>query len=939
MKKIFLFILILAQFGFAQTVDILNITKHGRFNSCTGVGLPVITATLIDSDGSIVEDGKLKILDPCGFSKLRVNITNIRWNQNPGANWFHGIFFPEGSGITIEGIVMPYGWADFPTCTGAYCSAGETGGQGFYFDGTSSNSCCSGATTFDGIPHNNFGDVDMDCSESVEVQFDMDFCNSMVETAMLTFDLMGKADGNTGCWSTADGLDNRISFSMNTIASEIPLYEVPPINPEVITECFDGGESFNYIAILESVCGTGDEVTWWDAPEGGNQIGTGSPFLYDTPGSTCPEGMIVYASCCPDGEGCERSPVIIGECLPPSDVPIFEPISPQCAGGANPLPNTSLDGSSGTWSPEYDPFNTTTYTFTPNPGQCATVPVEVTVEILPVITPTFIDIDPICQFSTAPALPMPNEPGITGTWIPAVIETDEPGIYEFTFQGNEDCVEEVTIQVEILPELPVEVDMPLSYCQFSEAVELPTELDNGITGHWLPAEIDTSILGPGVYTFYPDEEHCAVDTPFTIEIIPQPILTPIDVQLLCDDNFDGVYEFDLTELNPQLGAGMSYFYYASLQDVEDDNFIPTNQTTNYSFASLPATIYVIGETPDGCRSVELPIVFEQNDTVDHNPGPFNIEYCPEDTVDLTQFESDINNSGAEFFYYNTLNDAQNGTNEIQNTTTFAPGENQTSVFVRVELVDFCPAFVEISLFRFATPSLELSHSNYTLCPLTSFEATATSDDPDATFEWTMPDGTVLTGPTQTISEIGTYSVVAYSVNGCISETRTLTVVLPAAPVITNIEMGDNYVIIGATNEGQGPMEYSLDGILWQNDNRFNNLIPGETYTIFVRSWGCMITRYTLTILSVPNYFSPNNDGKNDTWEIKGIENSANATLKIFDRYGKIFVETTFNGNYVWNGKYLGNNVPSGDYWYIIIAPSDGIIAERKFVGHITVRNQ
>lgn len=64
-----------------------------------------------------------------------------------------------------------------------------------------------------------------------------------------------------------------------------------------------------------------------------------------------------------------------------------------------------------------------------------------------------------------------------------------------------------------------------------------------------------------------------------------------------------------------------------------------------------------------------------------------------------------------------------------------------------------------------------------------------------------------------------------------------------------------------------------------------------------------------------------------------------ATVKIFDRYGKIFVDTNFEGNYEWNGKYLGNNVPSGDYWYIIQIPSDGILQERKFVGHISVRNK
>lgn len=607
---------------------------------------------------------------------------------------------------------------------------------------------------------------------------------------------------------------------------------------------------------------------------------------------------------------------------------------------ADTLPLISNQGYAGTWFPaeiNTSEFGVFTYTFTPDDVCVETFEIEITINER--LIPAFTEIEPICQFATAPELPMPNEPGITGTWSPAVIDTTQPGTFEFTFQGNEDCVEEVTIQVEILPELPVEVDMPLSYCQFSEAVELPTELDNGITGHWLPAEIDTSILGMQDYTFYPDEEHCAAETTFTIEIIPQPILNPLDVQLLCDDNFDGIYEFDLTDLNPLLGAGMTYFYYASIEDVTNNNPIPANQTTNYTFTSLPTTIYVIGETPEGCRSIELPIEFEENQAVDHVPGPFGpIEYCPEDTVDLTQYEGDITNTGATFSYHPTMNDAQTGSNEIQNITEYTPGENQTSVFVRVELADFCPVIVEIQLLKHPTPSLELSLTEYSLCPGDSFEVTAESDDPAATFEWTLQDGTLLTGATQEISQTGTHTVVAYSAEGCISETRTITVTLPSEPVITNIEMGRDYIIVGATNNGEGPMEYSLDGTLWQNSNHFTNLIPGETYTVWVRSWGCMIDRYTFTILSLPNFFSPNNDGKNDIWEIKGIETTPDATIKIFDRYGKIFVDTNFQGNYFWSGKYLGNPVPSGDYWYIIHVPADGILVERKFVGHITVRN-
>ena len=52
--------------------------------------------------------------------------------------------------------------------------------------------------------------------------------------------------------------------------------------------------------------------------------------------------------------------------------PIFGPIPDVCEGTLITLPTTSKNGVTGTWSPAFDPNNTTTYTFTPNTGQCAT---------------------------------------------------------------------------------------------------------------------------------------------------------------------------------------------------------------------------------------------------------------------------------------------------------------------------------------------------------------------------------------------------------------------------------------------------------------------------------------------------------------------------------------------------------------------------------------
>ncbi len=52
--------------------------------------------------------------------------------------------------------------------------------------------------------------------------------------------------------------------------------------------------------------------------------------------------------------------------------PSFNPVAPICAGSVlAPLPTTSLNGVTGTWSPALNNTATTTYTFTPAAGQCA----------------------------------------------------------------------------------------------------------------------------------------------------------------------------------------------------------------------------------------------------------------------------------------------------------------------------------------------------------------------------------------------------------------------------------------------------------------------------------------------------------------------------------------------------------------------------------------
>lgn len=81
------------------------------------------------------------------------------------------------------------------------------------------------------------------------------------------------------------------------------------------------------------------------------------------------------------------------------------------------------------------------------------------------------------------------------------------------------------------------------------------------------------------------------------------------------------------------------------------------------------------------------------------------------------------------------------------------------------------------------------------------------------------------------------------------------------------------------------------------------------------------------------FFSPNNDGLNDLWLVKGIEDAANATIMIYDRYSKLLYKckgADFKG---WDGNYNGHGMVQDDYWYVISIPE----LEQQISGHFILK--
>ncbi len=67
-----------------------------------------------------------------------------------------------------------------------------------------------------------------------------------------------------------------------------------------------------------------------------------------------------------------------------------------------------------------------------------------------------------------------------------------------------------------------------------------------------------------------------------------------------------------------------------------------------------------------------------------------------------------------------------------------------------------------------------------------------------------------------------------------------------------------------------------------------------------------------------NQFSPNADGTNDFLKIKDIGSFSNTSLRIFNRYGNLMLETAnMAEDSVWDGSYKNELAPDGTYYYIL----------------------
>lgn len=427
-----------------------------------------------------------------------------------------------------------------------------------------------------------------------------------------------------------------------------------------------------------------------------------------------------------------------------------------------------------------------------------------------------------------------------------------------------------------------------------------------------------------------------------ISIRPLPVANPSSLFQCQNSNSNGNSLFNLYETYDDVTGGEPNNYlkfYTSLADAQNDqNEIANADEFEYSVAGIQ-TLYVrVTNNRTGCFSLTT-VTLEVSTTSANNAS---LATCDNDGVrdGLTSFNlSDADATilaglppNLNVVYYATYNDAILEVNPLPNDYTNT-NPNSQLIFARVENANACFGISEVQLNVWSVPDVDSEFetvycSNFYPEPIT-LTGGANNSNNNYTYLWSTGE----TSPEITVNEIGTYSVRVTGSNGCFVD-RTITVSTSNIATVTNIEVVEfsNNNSIAVFVSGDGDYEYALGNIngSYQESHVFENLAPG-LYTVYIRDKnGCGIAEEIASILGFPKYFTPNDDGYNDYWQVYGISESfqPNTKIFIFDRKGKLLkqLDPLSRG---WDGTFNGYKLPSTDYWFEVTL-EDGRIFKNHF---------
>ena len=419
-----------------------------------------------------------------------------------------------------------------------------------------------------------------------------------------------------------------------------------------------------------------------------------------------------------------------------------------------------------------------------------------------------------------------------------------------------------------------------------------------------------------------------------LNVEPIPIVQP-QVIKHCDDNQDGLFGFDTTNLQSNLLNGLTN---VSVTYTDQNGVaLPSPLPNPFRTTSQIVTATIQNNYGNRCSYTStiqfivdvLPQVFPIPTTLtsvcddESNPALQNGTF----SFNTSTFQSTLlgGQTGMIVNYY----DANHNLLQSPLSNPLVTSNQNVTVEITNSINNSCKATSVIPFIINPVPNINLIGSelicsdNRNFTKIINAGLVNTSTINNFTYTWYL-NNVVIPNQNQytlTVNAEGVYTVEVKNSYGC-SRTRTITVTASNRAIINSVVVNDlvddNSIVVLLSTSSLGDYVYSIDGINYQSSNTFSNIAPG-IYTVYVKDIkGCGITPKEVSVLGIPNYFTPNGDSYNDFWNIKGVNTNLNSKtiIYLFDRYGKLL--TKINPlKQGWDGTTNGNPLPASDYWYSI----------------------
>ncbi len=532
--------------------------------------------------------------------------------------------------------------------------------------------------------------------------------------------------------------------------------------------------------------------------------------------------------------------------------------------------------------------------------------------------------------------------------------TLDPGPFQYDVQNSNGCPFERSNQISLDPAAPLVIALDLANATINCAGEatgiIRSEAFGGIGSYVYtllnsntppsptPATTVRSAqssgifrdLPPGTYYVYAQSGGCeAISDPIVIDPKPPLVLEYLEaVPVQCAGDTNGQI---IIEASGGTGA-IRYSISDTLSEFfEGDDPMNPNRKT---FDDLsPRTYDIIIQDDLGCtitRTVEITQPMELVAGI--------AATTPETCLGDGDGTLTLQVSGGTAPYFTSVNSADDA-DFVQNDTMFFDnlmGGETYVIFVRDS--NGCQtnviAEIGVGIELVAEPIVEYGCDGIFPNSTVTVNITDQSLLPNLLFSLDVDDINLATD-TRTYGDLpaGEHTVYIYHQNGCVTfvefeidayDPLTLEASKTGPDEITAIATG-----------GFGGYEFFFQGESYGEVNTFNTTTDENITIMVVDQNGCvasLVMPFNFEGMpEMPPFFTPDGDNINDFWYPENREFFPNIDVIIYDRYGRVVAR--LDQVKKWDGKYEGNPLPTGDYWYVVNANDS---EKQQYVGHFTL---